>query len=133
MSFIFKEISYVKLKWVIKTQVKLYAPPLCPKIKKRNIPEYSKKPGYSIFWQFWYVPCIFLEYSKISYIPDFRKLVCPKIENGISQYSKLFQKNDVGYVPNIFWDIPYSKLARHVYVPDLKWNIPEYSWSIPIY
>ena len=72
----------------------------------------------------------FLEYSKISDIPDFRKLVCPKIENGISQYSKLFQKSEVGYVPNIFWNIPYSKIARHVYVPDLKWNIPEYFWNI---
>ena len=108
-------------------------PPYVPKSKNgifRNIPKNRDIP---FFGNFGMSHVFFLEYSKISYIPDFRKLVCPKIENGISQYSKLFQKNVVGYVPNIFWDIPYSKLARHVYVPDLKWNIPEYSWINPIY
>ena len=102
-------------------------PPYVPKFKNGIFRDIPKNRDIPFFGNFGMSHVFFLEYSKISYIPDFRKLVCPKIENGISQYSKLFQKSEVGYVPNIFWNIPYSKIARHVYVPDLKWNIPEYS------
>ena len=107
--------------------VKLYAFPYVPKSKNGIFQK-------TVIFHFLAVlVCLvyFFLYSKISSIPDFRKLVCPKIENGISQYSKLFQKNEVRYVPKIFWNIPYSKLATHVYVT--VWKIPEYSWNIAIY
>ena len=83
-------------------------PPLCPKIKKRNIPEYSKKPGYSIFWQFWYVPCIFFGI--------FQNVLYPRF-------------SEIGMSQNWKWNIPIFQVIPKKW----SWVCPKYFLEYPIF
>ena len=99
-------------------------PPLCPKIKKRNIPEYSKKPGYSIFWQFWYVPCIFFGIFQNFIYPTFSEI-------GMSQNWKwnipIFQvipKNWSRVCPKYFLEYPIFQICKTCVCPRFNMEYP---------
>ena len=85
----------------------LRAPPICPKIKKWNIPEYSKNLEYPIFSIFCMSP-IFFEYSKMSNIPNFQIFACLNLkkEHNIPEFRCTGMSQNKFGIFHDKWNIP---------------------------